>query len=113
MLAYFVFKLVRMYTANQQRQTDYAPARRTLTVFAVITILFLVVTIIIAIWCTSNFNKGLKPHVSKSAKTKEEHAGADKMYMNDVRPHYADAPHGGGAWPAAGGTGGGSRMTID
>jgi hypothetical protein len=116
-LAYFVFKLVRMYTADTQRLSDYAPARKTLTVFAVITIMFLVVTILVACWCTHNFNKGLKPHVSKSAKIKEEGMSSNKMYMNDVGPErahtYTDS-HGGGVYGGPGPqVGGGSRMEID
>jgi NADH:ubiquinone oxidoreductase subunit 6 (subunit J) len=63
-LAYFLFKLVRMYKANAARQKDYIPARKSLTSFAVLTILLLLVTIIVACMCTHNFNKGLKPHVS-------------------------------------------------
>jgi hypothetical protein len=100
-----------MYTADASRLTDYAPARKTLTVFAVITIVFLVVTIIVACWCTHNFNKGLKPHVSKSSRIREEAAAAsgDKMYMNDVRPSYAETSSG---YPPQH-MGGGSRMEID
>ncbi|KAF2798401.1 hypothetical protein K505DRAFT_233319 [Melanomma pulvis-pyrius CBS 109.77] len=63
-LAYFLFKLVRMYAADAARLDDYKPARKSLTSFAVLTILLLLVTIIVACLCTHNFNKGLKPHVS-------------------------------------------------
>ena len=41
-LAYFFFKLVRMYASDAHRLDDYKPARKTLTVFAVITILLLI-----------------------------------------------------------------------
>jgi NADH:ubiquinone oxidoreductase subunit 6 (subunit J) len=63
-LAYFLFKLIRMYVADRDRQEDYKPARKSLTSFAVLTILLLLVTIVVACLCTHNFNKGLKPHVS-------------------------------------------------
>jgi NADH:ubiquinone oxidoreductase subunit 6 (subunit J) len=63
-LAYFLFKLIRMYIAAADRQNDYRPARKSLTAFAALTILLLIFTIIIACMCTHNFNKGLKPHVS-------------------------------------------------
>lgn len=80
-LAYFLFKIVRMYdtstAAGQQRVDDYLPARRSLTTFAAITICLLVVTLINCVWCTTNFGKGLKPHVQKRKVLGPE----DKMYM--------------------------------
>ncbi|KAE9982028.1 hypothetical protein EG328_011270 [Venturia inaequalis] len=103
--AYFIFKLVRMYTVKGDRLTNYIVARPTLTVFAVITLALMLVTITMATWCTLNFNKGLKPHVNKrSSKVTEENVQG-KWAMDDV--------------PAkgSGGTnqsyGGGSRMEID
>lgn len=62
-MAYFVFKLVRMYTPA--RQADYVAARSSLTTFAVLTLLLLVVTIGTATACMANFNKGLKPHIQR------------------------------------------------
>ncbi|KIW08578.1 uncharacterized protein PV09_00542 [Verruconis gallopava] len=108
-LAYFIFKLVRMYAADSQRRSDYAPARKTLTIFAVITIVFLLITIVIACWCTRNFNKGLKPHISKSHVLRHADANADKLYMNDVRTNYTDAQTGLGPSNPSGG----HRMEID
>lgn len=63
-LAYFLFKLVRMYQPS--REDEYLPARRSLTFFAVITILLILATIVNAIWCTTNFHKGLKPHLVRA-----------------------------------------------
>ena len=40
-LAYFLFKLIRMYVADMDRQEDYKPARKSLTAFAVLTIILL------------------------------------------------------------------------
>jgi len=109
-LTYFIFKLVRMYTAEEKRRLEYAPARKTLTVFAVITIVFLVVTIIIACWCTHNFNKGLKAHISKSSRIRDESEG-NKFTMGDVNSHkYSDSQT--NNWPSSSG-GGGHRMEID
>ncbi|KAI5367467.1 putative UPF0658 Golgi apparatus membrane protein [Septoria linicola] len=62
-MAYFIFKLVRMYTPA--READYIAARSSLTTFAVLTLLLLVVTIGTAIACMVNFNKGLKPHIQR------------------------------------------------
>lgn len=65
-MAYFIFKLVRMYdTGDMAKVNEYLPARKALTVFAVITILLLIATIVTACLCTRNFNKGLKPHIQK------------------------------------------------
>ncbi|OCK77322.1 hypothetical protein K432DRAFT_122900 [Lepidopterella palustris CBS 459.81] len=95
-LAYFVFKLVRMYAADYNRVQDYLPARRTLTSFAVITILLLMVTIIIACWCTHNFNKGLKPHITKGKPTANADGG--KVYTTEMPALSGPVP---------------GRMTID
>jgi hypothetical protein len=100
-----------MYTADPKRKSEYAPARKTLTVFGVITILFLVVTIVIACWCAHNFNKGLKPHISKSTRIREETENM-KFSMGDVTSHkYSDSqPSNWAGNPAAAG---GHRMEID
>ncbi|KKK27247.1 hypothetical protein ARAM_006789 [Aspergillus rambellii] len=68
-MAYFLFKLVRMYqpaTAN-----NYMPARRSLTFFAIITLILIILTIVNACMCMHNFNKGLKPHINKKKARKE------------------------------------------
>ncbi|KAF2496584.1 hypothetical protein BU16DRAFT_336603 [Lophium mytilinum] len=95
-LAYFLFKLVRMYAAPRNRIDDYLPARRVLTSFAVLTILLLIMTIIIACWCTSNFNKGLKPHITKRKLTSNKEG--QKGYQQEMPSISGPAP---------------SRMTID
>jgi len=100
-LAYFVFKLVRMYAADSARIDNYRPARPTLTVFAVFTLALMLITICTAIWCTSNFNKGLKPHINKRGKVDEE-ASQGKWSMDDVPAKGASIGHAGG-----------SRMEID
>jgi len=94
-LAYFLFKLVRMYDAPKNRVADYIPARRTLTSFAVLTILLLIATITIACWCTHNFNKGLKPHI---ARRKMGDVKQGKGYQQEMPSISGPAP---------------SRMTID
>jgi NADH:ubiquinone oxidoreductase subunit 6 (subunit J) len=66
-MGYFLFKLIRMYIADVNRQADYKPARKSLTAFAALTLLLLIFTIVIACMCTHNFNKGLKPHVNNKA----------------------------------------------
>ena len=80
-LGYFLFKLVRMYAADADRLQDYKPARKSLTSFAVLTVLLLVVTIVTACICTHNFNKGLKPFVNeKSVGRTEEGKGGSEGY---------------------------------
>ncbi|KAF2258437.1 hypothetical protein CC78DRAFT_549105 [Lojkania enalia] len=80
-LGYFLFKLIRMYAADLARQADYRPARKSLTSFAVLTILLLLFTIVIACMCTHNFNKGLKPHIQNRAP-----ATGDKTAYNTEMP---------------------------
>ncbi|KAL2003343.1 hypothetical protein VTN02DRAFT_4253 [Thermoascus thermophilus] len=69
-LAYFLFKLVRMYQPEKYR--EYLPARRSLTFFAIITLVLIIMTIINACMCTHNFHKGLRPHISKKRVDPEE-----------------------------------------
>jgi len=111
-LAYFLFKLVRMYNAGEERVQDYLPARRMLTTFAVLTILLLVVTILVAGWCTRNFGHGLRQYVDVGKKRgggrgrgggHEDIDEHDKLYMQDV----VMKPVG------VAGVGGSSRMVID
>src|ERR1700722_20383535 len=61
--AYFIFKLVRIYQPSHQYQ--YAPVRISLTIFGVLTIILIALTIINASLCMANFGKGLKPFVLK------------------------------------------------
>lgn len=93
-MAYFLFKLVRMYN-DKAREEYYRPARRSLTSFAVITLILITVTIINAIMCMLNFNKGLKPHITKRKFQSEE----EKHTMTEMSPHVAQSAP--------------SRMTID
>jgi hypothetical protein len=94
-LAYFLFKLVRMYQ-HTARATRYIPARKSLTTFAVITIVLLIITITNAIMCAANFNQGLKPYIAKR-----------KVDNEDEKPTMMEMPN------LAGGPPHSSRMEID
>lgn len=59
-MAYFLFKLIRLYTATDQKRERFKRAQKTLTVFAAITLVFLILTIIASIKCMGNFGIGLK-----------------------------------------------------
>jgi hypothetical protein len=91
-LGYFLFKLVRMY--SRARRAAYLPARKSLTFFAVITIVLLVLTIINACVCTHNFGKGLKRYISRKKST----SGNDKPNVTEMSMMEGQVP---------------SRMTID
>lgn len=98
-MAYFIFKLTRMYQPDHA--IFYIAARKNLTSFAVITILLIVLTIVNAIACMMNFNKGLKQHVMsrKLSDDDTEKLGAGTMTeLPDLKPGHAPAS---------------SRMTID
>ncbi|KAJ5807781.1 hypothetical protein N7474_009050, partial [Penicillium riverlandense] len=69
-MAYFCFKLYRMYSPLTFYQ--YLPARASMTFFAVITLILIVITIINAGICAHNFNRGLKPHINKKKTPEEE-----------------------------------------
>lgn len=109
-LAYFVFKLIRMWQPIYEQ--NYKPARRSLTTFgetprayigvfanpacpAVITIMLIILTIGNAIACILNFDKGLKPHITKRKVSDEE----DKDGMTEMSNHVSQPMP--------------SRMTID
>jgi uncharacterized membrane protein YgcG len=69
-LAYFIFKLFRLYQHKNKpnedqahRDFDYTSARKSLTTFAVIAVILIVLTITNACVCIINFDKGLKPHI--------------------------------------------------
>lgn len=85
-LAYFLFKLIRMYITGVERQADYKPARKSLTSFAVLTILLLLITIIVACVCTHNFNKGLKPHVNSKKVVTDKATGTEMPYVSGPQP---------------------------
>ncbi|KAF1810606.1 hypothetical protein P152DRAFT_475438 [Eremomyces bilateralis CBS 781.70] len=119
-LAYFLFKLIRMYSTDPRRMEDYRPARRTLTSFAVITIILLIVTITIAIWCTRNFNTGLKPHIVSGRKKRGDSNEPAQEWQDDRYEGYASYGEPGKAAPGyrpsdvpLSNHPGGSRFQID
>ena len=81
---------------------DYKPARRSLTTFAVLTIICIVATLINAMMCALNFNKGLKPYVAHRKVESEEEKPIGPSGSGMEMPHlnYASAT------PS-------NRMTID
>lgn len=91
-LSYFVFKLVRIYQPGYSH--NYDAVRRSLTAFAVITILLILLTIANAIVCLRNFGAGLKTHLVSSRKVAEK-PDVNSINLQDVK---AQVP---------------SRMTID
>lgn len=55
--------MFRIYSASHGAL--YAAARKELTTFAILTIILLLMTIVNACMCANNFDKGLKPYVTK------------------------------------------------
>lgn len=80
---------------HSPKESFYIPVRRSLTTFAVITVILIILTIINACVCTKNFGKGLKPYVQRRKLESE----VEKGTMNEM-PNLAHGPV-----P--------SRMTID
>lgn len=60
-LTYFIYKLARIYDPSQSKA--YMPVRKSLTAFAVLTIILIILTIINALVCLFNFDHGLKQHL--------------------------------------------------
>ena len=98
-MAYFIFKLVRMY--DSPKAHFYTAARKSLTIFAILTVLLLVVTIATAFVCMRNFNKGLKPHIQRRKVPDVD----DAKYSSYAGNENYSTPHQLGPVP--------SRMTID
>ncbi|KAI0126468.1 hypothetical protein BJ170DRAFT_407068 [Xylariales sp. AK1849] len=92
-LAYFIFKLSRIF--DPQKGPFYAPVKKSMTTFAVLTIILIVMTIINAVVCMLNFGAGLKQHLNSSTRRDVDKDQASYS-MNDVKQ--AQLP---------------SRMTID
>lgn len=96
-LAYFFFKLVRIYEPGYE--DHYEAVRRSLTAFAVLTIVLIICTIINAFICWRNFGAGLKDHLKghlfRSSRHQDEEKSNDAYQMQDQKPQLP------------------SRMTID
>jgi hypothetical protein len=82
-LAYFIFKLARMYQPSHE--VNYLPVRKSLTSFAVITIILIVLTIINASVCMGNFNKGLKRHITTATIGAEEEKVVRMSHLPDIK----------------------------
>lgn len=79
-----------MYSDNFK--TPYLPARKELTTFAAITIVLILMTIVNAIVCAANFNKGLKPYItSRKLETDEEKLGSSPVPRPQVYSHNSGA----------------------
>lgn len=91
--------MVRMYEPGHSQ--FYLPARHELTSFAVLTILLIMLTIINACMCANNFNKGLKPYISKR-KLESEDEKNRYTYTTEMTAGPSSKP---GPLP--------TRMTID
>jgi len=103
-LAYFIFKMVRMYSPSHEG--PYLPARKELSSFAVLTIISILLTITNACLCASNYRKGLKPYIYKSASIDEEEKPIGSTYAP-----YATEMSSGPKYPASRPTA--NRMEID
>ena len=92
-LTWFLFKLVRIY--QPQTRHAYQAVQKSLTAFAVITILLIILTIANAIIVMMNFGSGLKNHIRASKGRDEEKPDVNSISLHDVKPQLP------------------SRMTID
>lgn len=79
-LTYFLFKLVRIWTWKSY----YEAVQKSLTAFAAITVLLIILTIANAIICMRNFNMGLKTHILQ--KKEDDHPEANSVNLTDAKP---------------------------
>ncbi|KAI8965397.1 hypothetical protein F5Y11DRAFT_9174 [Daldinia sp. FL1419] len=61
-LTYFIYKLERIFDPYESKY--YLPVRKSLTTFAVLTIVLILLTIVNALVCMFNFGAGLKQHLN-------------------------------------------------
>ncbi|KAI0454844.1 hypothetical protein F5B21DRAFT_221740 [Xylaria acuta] len=81
-LTYFIYKLARIYDPYQRQ--FYKPVQKSLTAFAVLTIILIILTIINALVCLFNFGHGLKQHLLKSSRQEMDKDQASYS-MHDVK----------------------------
>ncbi|KAI0198266.1 hypothetical protein F4808DRAFT_452065 [Astrocystis sublimbata] len=81
-LTYFIYKLARIYDPTQREA--YLPVQKSLTAFAVLTIILIVLTIINALVCLFNFGHGLKQHLLKPPQREMDKDQASYS-MHDVK----------------------------
>ncbi|KAI8626629.1 hypothetical protein F5Y19DRAFT_216681 [Xylariaceae sp. FL1651] len=81
-LTYFIYKLARIYDPSQA--AFYMPVRKSLTAFAVLTIILIILTIINALVCLFNFGHGLKQHLLKAPRQEIDKDQASYS-MHDVK----------------------------
>ncbi|KAJ8120380.1 hypothetical protein ONZ43_g2898 [Nemania bipapillata] len=81
-LTYFIYKLARIYDPTQAKA--YMPVRKSLTTFAVLTIVLIILTIINALVCLFNFGHGLKQHLLKKSRQEIDKDQASYS-MHDVK----------------------------
>jgi uncharacterized protein (DUF58 family) len=65
----FVLTLLRMHSSNDS--TAFSSVRISLTLFAGVSLLLLLLTLINSVMCILNFNKGLKNHVNPPKKRRK------------------------------------------
>lgn len=83
-LAYFVFKLVRIYQPSHA--AFYMPVRKSLTAFAVLAIMLLILTITNAFYCMGNYSAGLKTHLLKKKPSEEKGDAGSSVDSYALKP---------------------------
>jgi hypothetical protein len=74
----FVLTLIRMHSPGDS--SDFSSVRISLTLFAGVSLLLMLITLINCVICIFNFNKGLKNHVNPPKKRRK---GSVTMELQD------------------------------
>lgn len=90
-MAYFIFKLTRIWLPSDKRQY-YIAVARPLTVFAAIDIVLIIITITVCILCSMNFKKGLREHLNRSKSTRKHDAEQQNKTYQQNYQHYQGYP---------------------
>ena len=92
-IAYYVFKLVRMFQPSEE--TPFLPVRKSLTTFAIITLVLVLATAILTLKCMFNFNKGLKDYiqVKRMSQDNDKLEMFDSELLNYQHQYYRNRPN--------------------
>jgi hypothetical protein len=68
---------------SPSKEQMYIPARKSMTTFAVITVILLVLTIVIACMCMYNFDRGLAQYVDTGSRFHRNNRKQDRPFIDD------------------------------
>jgi len=80
-MAYFIFKIYRIYDPTQV--SKYVGSGKFLTLFASLGLLAIIITFVYSCICLGNFDKGLKPHLTSKKEPNGEAGTSERVSENE------------------------------